>query len=95
MRPEVPSSRKADPIWFVVTGKQKVVLELAQKETEQLRLTLEEKESSCNRITARLEQQIQQWAQDLQAECLNLLVLLDHSGERLHSGQLPVRYFIF
>lgn len=79
----------------MVTGKQKVVLELAQKETEQLRLTLEEKESSCNQITARLEQQIQHWAQDLQTECLNLHVLLDRSGERLHSGQLPVRYFIF
>lgn len=66
-------------------------LDVAQKETERLRRMLEEQESSCNQINVRLEQQIQQWVQDLQAEYQNLQALLDRSGENRSSVQLPVR----
>lgn len=66
-------------------------MELAQKETVRLRMMLEEKESSCNQITAQMEEQHQHWAQDLQAECSNLYMLLDRSGEKYRSVQLPVR----
>ncbi|XP_029685433.1 myosin-2 isoform X2 [Takifugu rubripes] len=71
---------------------QKVVLQLevAQKETECLRRMLEEQESSCNQINAGLEQQIQQWARDLQAEYQNLHALLDRGAEERSSVQLPV-----
>lgn len=73
--------------------KQKLVLrlELAQKETERLRMMLEEKESSCNQMTAQTEEQHQHWAQDLQAECRNLYSLLDRSGAKICSVQLPLR----
>lgn len=66
-------------------------LEVAQKETGRLRRMLEEQESRCNQINARLEQQIQQWVQDLQAEYTNLHALLDRGGEKCSSVQLPVR----
>lgn len=66
-------------------------LEVAQKETERLRRMLEEQESSCNQINAQLEQQIQQWVKDLQAEYQNLHALLDRGGEKRSSVQLPVR----
>lgn len=66
-------------------------VEVAQKETEHLRRMLEEQESSCNQINVRLEQQIQQWVQDLQAESQNLHALLDGGGEKHSSVRLPVR----
>lgn len=66
-------------------------LELAQKETERLRRMLEEQERNCNQITAWMEQQIQKWGQDLQAECQNLHVILDRSGDKRNAVQLPVR----
>ncbi|TNM89615.1 hypothetical protein fugu_003849 [Takifugu bimaculatus] len=71
---------------------QKVVLQLevAQKETERLRRMLEEQEGSCNQINAGLEQQMQQWARDLQAEYQNLHALLDRGAEERSSVQLPV-----
>lgn len=84
---------KLTPCGLWSQEKQKLVLqlELAQKETERLRMMLEEKESSCNQITAQTEEQHQHWAQDLQAECRNLYLLLDQSGEKYRSVQLPLR----
>lgn len=78
-------------LWWQETQKVVLQLDVAQEETERLRRRLEEQESSCNQMNARLEQQIQQWVQDLQAEYQNLHALLDRGGETRSSVQLPVR----
>lgn len=77
-------------LWWQETQKVVLQLEVAQKETERLRRMLEEQESSRNQINAGLEQQIQQWARDLQAEYQNLHALLDRGAEERSSVQLPV-----
>ncbi|XP_041793022.1 uncharacterized protein si:ch211-102c2.8 isoform X2 [Chelmon rostratus] len=50
---------------------------------------LKEKESSCNQITAELEQQLGHWAQELGAECQHLHLLVEQSGAMQSSVQLP------
>lgn len=78
-------------LWWQETQKVVLQLEAAQGESERLRRRLEEQESSCNQMNARLEQQVQQWVQDLQAEGQNLHALLDQGGEKRSAVQLPVR----
>ncbi|XP_037634422.1 trichohyalin isoform X2 [Sebastes umbrosus] len=67
----------------------KQAVQLAQKEAEGLRVMSEESESSHNRITAELEQRLRQWAQQLGAECHHLHLLVEQSGAKLSSVQLP------
>lgn len=67
-------------------------VQLAVKEAERLQVTLGEKESSHNQTTADLKQQLRHWAQELGAECQHLHLLLEQSGAKQNSGQLPTRY---
>ncbi|XP_058491880.1 trichohyalin [Solea solea] len=63
---------------------------VAEKEAGRLRVMLEDRESSYNRITAELEQQHRLWAQELRAECQHLHLLLEQSGAKLGPVPLPV-----
>lgn len=74
---------------------QRVVLRLerAEKEADRLRVMLEERESSHNQITAEMEQQLREWAQELGAECQNLHFLVEQGGAKLSSVQIPPRYY--
>lgn len=67
-------------------------VQLAQKEADGLRVMSEESESSHNRITAELEQQLRHWAQQLGAECQHLHLLVEQSGAKLSSVQPHHRY---
>lgn len=65
-------------------------MQLAQKESERLRVMLEEKESSYNQIRAQMEEQQQHWAQDLEEECRNIYILWDQSGENYRCLQFSL-----
>ncbi|XP_045890395.1 myosin-11 isoform X4 [Micropterus dolomieu] len=65
--------------------------QLSEKEAAGLRVMIEERESSHNQITAEMEQQLRHWAQELGTECQHLLLLLEQSGTKPSSVQLPPR----
>lgn len=69
-----------------------LAVQLAEKEADRLRVMLEEREGSHNQITAELEQQLRLWAQELGAECQHLHLLVEQSGAKQSSVQLPPRY---
>ncbi|KAG7488992.1 hypothetical protein JOB18_002459 [Solea senegalensis] len=72
-------------------GAPRQALCVAEKEAGRLRVVLEDRESSYNRITAELEQQHRLWAQELRAECQHLHLLLEQkSGAKLSPVPLPV-----
>nr|XP_046242081.1 trichohyalin [Scatophagus argus] len=64
-------------------------LQLAEKESGRLLEMLEERERSHNQITAEMDQQLRQWAQELGAECQHLYHLMKDRGAKLSSVQLP------
>lgn len=66
--------------------------QLAHREAGRLRMMLEERESSHKQITAELEEQLRRWAQELGAECQHLHLLMEQSGAKHISVQLPPRY---
>lgn len=68
-------------------------LKRAEKEADRLRVMLEERESSHNQITAEMEQQLRDWAQELGAECQNLHLLVEQGGAKQSSVQIPPRYY--
>ncbi|XP_044053052.1 trichohyalin isoform X2 [Siniperca chuatsi] len=61
-------------------------VQLAEKEAARLQVMLEEREGTHNQITAELEQQ---WAQEVGAECQQLHLLVEQSGAKQSSVQLP------
>ncbi|XP_030273582.1 trichohyalin isoform X4 [Sparus aurata] len=63
--------------------------QLAHREADRLRMMLEERESSHKQITAELEEQLRRWAQELGAECQHLHLLVEQSGAKHISVQLP------
>ncbi|XP_054867244.1 early endosome antigen 1 isoform X2 [Amphiprion ocellaris] len=63
-------------------------VQLSVKETDRLRVMLEEKESSHHRITAEKEQQLRHWAQQLVVECQHLHRLVEQSGAKQSAGKL-------
>ncbi|XP_051279594.1 trichohyalin [Dicentrarchus labrax] len=67
----------------------KQAVHLAEKEADGLRGMLEESERSHNQITAELDQQLRHWAQELGAECQHLHLLVEQSGAKQTSVQLP------
>ncbi|XP_073808287.1 uncharacterized protein si:ch211-102c2.8 isoform X3 [Danio rerio] len=52
----------------------------SEKELQELRTALREREQKQQRRTARHEQQSRRWAQDIHAECVHLQELLKHHG---------------
>nr|XP_033474947.1 trichohyalin isoform X2 [Epinephelus lanceolatus] len=64
-------------------------VQLAEKEADRLQVMLDERESSHNQITAELEQKLRHWAQELGAECQQLHLLVEQSGAKQSSVQLP------
>ncbi|XP_056312759.1 trichohyalin [Danio aesculapii] len=67
----------------------KQTLQSSEKELQELRTALREKEQKQQRRTARHEQQSRRWAQDIHAECVHLQELLKHHGltvESTHSS---------
>ncbi|CAK6966516.1 trichohyalin isoform X4 [Scomber scombrus] len=64
-------------------------VQLAEKETERLQMTLKERESSHNKATAEQEQQLRHWAQELATECEHLHLLVEQKGAKLSTLQLP------
>ncbi|XP_062237922.1 trichohyalin isoform X1 [Platichthys flesus] len=64
-------------------------VQLAKKEADRLRVTLEERERGYNRITAELDQQHRHWAQELGAECQHVQLLVEQSGAKQRAVQLP------
>lgn len=80
-------------LWSQDRPKAVLQLELAEKEADRLRVTLEEKENNHNQIRAEAEQQLQHWALDLQAECHNLYLLLVQSGANHTSVKFPPWYY--
>lgn len=67
-------------------------VQLAEKEANRLRALLEKRESSYNQITAELDQQLSNWAQELGAECQHIYLLVEQCGTKQRSMQLPARY---
>lgn len=65
-------------------------VQLAQKEAKGLRVMLEQRESIHKQIRVELEQQLQHWAQELGAECQQLHLLVEPSGAKQSSVQLPL-----
>ncbi|XP_022077964.2 trichohyalin isoform X2 [Acanthochromis polyacanthus] len=63
-------------------------VQLAVKETDRLRVMLEERESSHHRVIAEMEQQLRHWAQQLVAECQHLNHLVEQSGAKQSAGKL-------
>ncbi|XP_028314131.1 spindle pole body component 110 [Gouania willdenowi] len=55
-------------------------VELLKKESDSLRSSLQEKQSNHNHSMAELEQNHRDWAQQVEAECQHLQILLQHSG---------------
>ncbi|XP_053277029.1 centrosome-associated protein CEP250-like [Pleuronectes platessa] len=64
-------------------------VQLAKKEADRLRVTLEERDRGYNRITAELDQQHRHWAQELGAECQHVQLLVEQSGAKQRAVQLP------
>ncbi|XP_029916453.1 trichohyalin isoform X2 [Myripristis murdjan] len=64
-------------------------VQLAEEEADSLRKLLGESGSSHKQATARLEQQLRHWACELGAECQHLRLLLELSGARGATVQLP------
>ncbi|XP_026198804.1 trichohyalin-like [Anabas testudineus] len=64
-------------------------VQLAEKEADRLRVTLEERESSHKQITAELDQQLRTWAQELGAECQHLYLLVEQCGAKQNALHLP------
>ncbi|XP_068166920.1 golgin subfamily A member 6-like protein 22 [Antennarius striatus] len=60
-----------------------------EKEADRLRGLLAERENSHNQLTAETEQQVQNWAVELGAECQHLHLLVEESGARIGSLKLP------
>lgn len=67
-------------------------VQLAEKEAEKLRVTLEERESNHNIAIAEQEQQLRHWAQELATECEHLHLLVEQRGAKQNTLQLPARY---
>lgn len=67
-------------------------VQLAEKEADRLQVMLEEKESSHNQTTAKQEQQLRHWAQELGVECEHLHLLVEQRGAKRSTVQLPARY---
>ncbi|KAL0193580.1 hypothetical protein M9458_011876, partial [Cirrhinus mrigala] len=63
----------------------KQTLQRSQKELQELRTALSEKEQKHQRRTARLEQQNKRWAQDIHRECVRLQELLKHNGQTVEN----------
>ncbi|XP_058632289.1 trichohyalin isoform X3 [Onychostoma macrolepis] len=63
----------------------KQTLQRAEKELQELRTALSEKDQKHKRRTARLEQQSKLWAQDIHSECVCLQELLKHNGLAVES----------
>ncbi|KAK1892033.1 hypothetical protein KUDE01_007110 [Dissostichus eleginoides] len=61
----------------------------AEKESDELRMMLGERESSHHQITAELQQRLRHWSQELRAETQHLQILLEQSGEGQSSVLLP------
>ncbi|KAF3850811.1 hypothetical protein F7725_012583, partial [Dissostichus mawsoni] len=61
----------------------------AEKESDELRMMLGERESSHHQITAELQQRLRHWSQELGAETQHLQILLEQSGEGQSSVLLP------
>ncbi|XP_035021954.2 rootletin isoform X1 [Hippoglossus stenolepis] len=64
-------------------------VQLAKKEADRLRVTLEERERGYNRITAELDRQHRHWAQELGAECQHMQLLVEQSGAKQRAVTLP------
>ncbi|XP_042277382.1 trichohyalin isoform X3 [Thunnus maccoyii] len=64
-------------------------VQLAEKEADRLQVMLEEKESSHNQTTAKQEQQLRHWAQELGVECEHLHLLVEQRGAKRSTVQLP------
>ncbi|XDV20958.1 hypothetical protein PO909_026158, partial [Leuciscus waleckii] len=70
----------------------KKTLQRSEKELQELRTAVIEKDQKHQRRTARHEQQSRRWAQDLHAECVCLQEFLKHNGltvENKHSSESP------
>ncbi|ROI27750.1 hypothetical protein DPX16_23072 [Anabarilius grahami] len=68
-------------------------LQRSEKELQQLRTAVTEKDQKHQRRAARHEQQSRRWAQDIHAECVCLQELLKHNGltvENKHSSESPI-----
>ncbi|KAK7173022.1 hypothetical protein R3I93_002982 [Phoxinus phoxinus] len=70
----------------------KKTLQRSEKELQELRTAVIEKDQKHQRRTARHEQQSRRWAQDIHAECVCLQEFLKHNGltvENKHSSESP------
>lgn len=70
----------------------KKTLQHSEKELQELRTAVTEKDQKHQRRTARHEQQSRRWAQDIHAECVCLQEFLKHNGltvENKHSSESP------
>ncbi|XP_041643373.1 trichohyalin [Cheilinus undulatus] len=65
-------------------------VQLAEKESDRLRLMLKDKESSHHEITAELDKQLRQCAQELTVECQHLLLLVEQSGAKQSSVEITL-----
>lgn len=68
----------------------KKTLQHSEKELQELRTAVTEKDQKHQRRTARHEQQSRRWAQDIHAECVCLQEFLKHNGltvENKHSSE--------
>ncbi|XP_051531473.1 trichohyalin-like [Myxocyprinus asiaticus] len=66
-------------------------LQRSEKELQELRAALIEKDQKHQRRTARHEQQSSHWAQDIHTECVCLQELLKHNGLTVESNHLSDR----
>ncbi|KAK5871483.1 hypothetical protein PBY51_004364 [Eleginops maclovinus] len=64
-------------------------VQLAKEESDGIRLMLGERESSLNQITAELQQRLRHLTQELGTESQHLQLLVEPSGARQSSVQLP------
>ncbi|XP_077097041.1 uncharacterized protein LOC143748773 [Siphateles boraxobius] len=70
----------------------KKTLQRSEKELQELRTAVTEKDQKHQRRKARHEQQSRRWAQDIHAECVCLQEFLKHNGltvENKHSSESP------
>lgn len=78
---------------------QKVALQLQQevqlavREADILRVTLEERERSRDQTTGEPEQHLRHWAQELGAECQRLRLLVEQRGAKQGSEVSAPRYY--
>ncbi|XP_030000065.1 plectin [Sphaeramia orbicularis] len=63
-------------------------VQIAEKECNRLRATLEEKERSQSEATAEVDRQRRLWIQELETECKHLYYLVDQGGDKSSTGQL-------